>query len=161
MNIASMIDQIKAIACAALGKADAANERIDALPQPMQYKGTLGVGGKIQTLPTPSAENNGWVYKVITKGTYAGQKAKPGDTFTSDGEEWGLTPSGDDVFLASDELEAGETSITFTDDRITAESFISVASEAWYSLSTQTTGSVTLTFPAQSTDMLVQILVAN
>lgn len=149
------------LALAALKKAKEALSEIANLPKPMIYKGTLGTGGTIQTLPAASADNNGWVYKVITKGTYEGQTAKPGDTFTSNGSAWDLTPSGDDAFVISDELDAGETSITFTDDRITAESFISVGSEAWYTDSTQTTGSVTLTFPAQSTDMLVQIMVAN
>ena len=66
------------------------------------------------------------------------------------------------VKILSNTLTAGSTTITFNDSAITATSFISVASEAWYTTTpTQTTGSVTLTFPAQSTDMLVQIMVAN
>lgn len=161
MNIASMIDQIKAIACAALKKAEDALAEIANLPKPMLYKGTLGTGGTIQTLPAASADNNGWVYKVITKGTYEGQVAKPGDTFTSNGSVWDLTPSGDDAFVISDELATGETSITFTDDRILSTSFIGVSSEEWYTNAVQTDGSVTITFPAQASDMVVQILVAS
>ena len=151
------------IALAALKKANTANERIDNLPLPMVFKGTLGTGGTISTLPTASTENEGFVYIVITDGTYAGQTAKAGDTFVSDGSSWVLVPSGDDSgsLVISQTLTAGQTSITFSNAAITATSFISVASEAWYTASTQTTGSVTLTFPAQSTDMLVQIMVAN
>ena len=70
--------------------------RIDALPEPMVFKGTLGVGGTIQTLPTASASNEGYTYKVITAGTYAGTTAKVGDVFTSDGSTWVLIPSGDE-----------------------------------------------------------------
>ena len=48
----------------------------------MIYKGTLGTGGTITTLPTASASNVGYTYKVITNGTYASQTAKAGDMFT-------------------------------------------------------------------------------
>jgi len=51
----------------------------------MIFKGSLGTGGTIQTLPAPSADNVGFVYKVITAGTYYGITAKPGDSFISDG----------------------------------------------------------------------------
>ena len=148
---------------AALSSAKKANDRIDDLPLPMVFKGTLGTGGTISTLPTASSENEGYVYIVITDGTYAGQVAKAGDTFVSDGSAWVLIPSADEsgALVISQTLTAGSTSITFNHASITATSFISVASETWYTASTQTTGSVTLTFPAQSTDMLVQIMVVN
>lgn len=58
------------------------DEKIDALPEPMIFKGTLGVGGTIQTLPTASASNEGWMFKCITAGTYAGLTLKVGDTVT-------------------------------------------------------------------------------
>lgn len=58
------------------------DSRIDALPDAMIFKGTLGVGGTITELPTASASNEGWTYKVITAGTYAGQYADIGDCFT-------------------------------------------------------------------------------
>lgn len=152
-----------ALIFAALKSAKTANERIDALPLPMVFKGTLGTGGTISTLPTASSSNEGYVYIVITDGTYAGQSAKAGDTFVSDGSSWVLVPSGDDSgsLVISQTLTAGQTSITFSNAAILATSFISVASEAWYESVSQSAGSVTLTFPAQSTDMLVQIMVAN
>lgn len=150
-------------ALSALKKANTANERIDALPLPMVFKGTLGTGGTIETLPTASTENEGFVYIVITDGTYAGQTAKAGDTFVSDGSTWVIIPSADDSgsLVISQTLTAGQTSITFTNAAILATSFISVASEAWYESVSQSAGSVTITFPAQATDMLVQIMVAN
>ena len=148
---------------AALASAKKANKRIDSLPLPMVFKGTLGTGGTIETLPTASSDNEGFVYIVITNGTYSGQTSKAGDLFISDGSSWVLVPSANEPgnILISQTLTAGSTSITFNHASITATSFISVASEAWYTAITQTTGSVTLTFPAQSSDMLVQIMVAN
>ena len=55
---------------------------IDNLPEPMVLKGTLGVGGTIESLPTASAENEGWTFKCITAGTYEGLTLKVGDTVT-------------------------------------------------------------------------------
>lgn len=153
------INTLFIFALASLKSAKTANERIDALPLPMVFKGTLGTGGTISTLPTASSSNEGFVYIVITDGTYAGQSAKAGDTFVSDGSSWVLVPSGDDSgsLVISQTLTAGQTSITFSNAAITATSFISVASEVWYTANVQTTGSVTLTFPEQASDMLVQI----
>lgn len=154
---------LSALIFAALKTAKTANERIDNLPLPMVFKGTLGSGGTISTLPTASSENEGYVYIVITDGTYASQSAKAGDMFISDGSSWVLVPSANDAssIVISQTLTAGQTTITFSNAAILATSFISVASEAWYESYTQSAGSVTITFPAQSTDMLVQIMVAN
>ena len=69
---------------------------INTLPNPMLYKGSLGEGGTITELPTASASNEGFTYKVITSGTYAGQSAKVGDVFISNGTEWTIIPSGDE-----------------------------------------------------------------
>lgn len=69
---------------------------IEGLPKPMVFKGSLGTGGTITSLPTAAASNEGYTYKVITAGTYASQSAKVGDTFISDGSSWVLIPSGDE-----------------------------------------------------------------
>lgn len=71
---------------------------ISALPTPMQFKGSLGVGGTYTaaTLPAAAASNNGWDLKVITDGTYQGVVAKVGDQLISDGTNWILIPSGDE-----------------------------------------------------------------
>lgn len=74
----------------------AVKNAIEALPSPMIFKGSLGESGTITTLPTASASNTGYTYKVITAGTYASQAAKVGDTFISDGTNWILIPSGDE-----------------------------------------------------------------
>lgn len=63
----------------------------------MVFKGTLGTGGTITTLPTASADTVGDTYKVITAGTYANIAAKVGDVFTcSNAPAWVLVPSGDE-----------------------------------------------------------------
>lgn len=71
-------------------------QTIEDLPEPMIFKGSLGTGGTIEELPTASASNEGFLYKVITAGTYAGQTAHVGDVFISNGLEWVLIPAGDD-----------------------------------------------------------------
>lgn len=74
----------------------AVKDAIDALPEPMIFKGTLGTGGTITSLPAAASGNNGFTYKVITAGTYASQSAKAGDVFISNGNSWNLIPSGDE-----------------------------------------------------------------
>ena len=69
---------------------------IENLPEPMVFKGTLGTGGTITTLPAAAVGNTGWTYKVITAGTYQSIAAKVGDTFISTGTKWELIPSGDE-----------------------------------------------------------------
>ena len=68
---------------------------IDNLPEPMVFKGTLGTNGTITSLPTASASNEGYTYKVITAGTYASQSARVGDVFVSNGSAWVIIPAGD------------------------------------------------------------------
>lgn len=43
----------------------------------MVFKGTIGTGGTVTALPT--TYKTGWTYRVITAGTYAGQKCEIGD----------------------------------------------------------------------------------
>ena len=76
-------------------------EQIEDLPSPMIFKGSLGTGGTITSLPTAAADNGGYTYKVITAGTYASQAAKAGDTFIcaktgTNTYAWTLIPSGDE-----------------------------------------------------------------
>lgn len=72
---------------------------ISGLIGPMMFKGTLGTGGTITTLPTAAEANTGFTYKVITDGTYASIAAKVGDLFISNGSEWIIVPSGDETFV--------------------------------------------------------------
>ena len=75
---------------------------ISDLPKAMIFRGTLGTGGTITSLPTASASVEGDTYKVITAGTYASQAAKVGDVFIcglptgSSTYSWILIPSGDE-----------------------------------------------------------------
>lgn len=55
--------------------------KVTELPQAMIFRGTLGTGGTIATLPTADATTVGDVYQVIEDGTYASQSAKVGDLF--------------------------------------------------------------------------------
>ena len=69
----------------------------------MKYKGTVGEGGTVTTLPTSNV-NNGDTYKVLVDGIYDEQQAFAGDVFiavvtttdTSATITWTLIPAGDD-----------------------------------------------------------------
>ena len=64
------------------------------LPEPMVFKGSVGTGGTITSLPTAAASNEGHTYKVIT--TLSSPAAKVGDTVISNGSSWVVIPSGDE-----------------------------------------------------------------
>ena len=66
------------------------------VPQNAKFTDTTYENGTITTLPAASSDNDGWAYKVITNGTYAGTAAKVGDMFISNGTEWIYIPSGDE-----------------------------------------------------------------
>lgn len=83
---------------------------VNALPEPMIFKGTLGKGTSnptITSLPAPAStganKNIGFTYKVIDNNTYTINTsptttitAEDGDTVISDGTSWVLVPSGDE-----------------------------------------------------------------
>ena len=112
-------EDLEPIIGAALKKAKTANERIDNLPLPMVFKGSLGTGGTISTLPTASSENEGYVYIVITDGTYAGQSAKAGDMFISNGSAWVYVPSADEPSVIDDSVTS--TALTWSSKKISDE----------------------------------------
>lgn len=63
-----------------LVRADAAKSYIDSVAaanNAMIFKGTLGTGGTIESLPT--THSIGWAYRIITAGTYAGKVCEIGD----------------------------------------------------------------------------------
>lgn len=64
------------------------------LPEPMIFKGSVGTGGTITSLPTAAASNEGHTYKVIT--ALSSPSAKVGDTVISNGSSWIVIPSGDE-----------------------------------------------------------------
>ena len=77
---------------------------VEELPQAMIFRGTLGTGGTITSLPTAAANTVGDVYQVIVAGTYASQSAKVGDLFvcaqtpgsSPAAYSWVLVPSGNE-----------------------------------------------------------------
>lgn len=75
---------------------NAVTSAISGVSNAMTFKGTLGTGGTITSLPTAASGNTGYTYKVITASTYASTSAKVGDVFVSDGTKWVLIPSGDE-----------------------------------------------------------------
>lgn len=107
------------------GVADA----LSTLPEPMIFKGSLGTGGTITTLPTASSSNKGYTYKVITDGTYASQSAKVGDTFISDGTTWVLIPSGDEPSgtVTNVAIQNGNNGITVSGGPITESGTLTVS----------------------------------
>lgn len=76
------------------------NSAIDALPEPMVFKGSVGTGGTVTwaNLPAAVTANEGHTYKVIT--AHTAETGKPaaavGDTIISTGSEWVVVPSGDE-----------------------------------------------------------------
>lgn len=115
----------------------AVREAIDALPAGVVFKGSLGIGGTITELPAASPSNEGWMYKVIVSDTYAGQSAKVGDMFISNGSEWVLFPSGDesDGTVTSVGLSM-PTGFIVTDSPITNSGTLTVTFASGYSLPT-------------------------
>ena len=69
------------------------------LASPMVFRGTVGTGGTIATLPTANAYNLGWTYVAISSGTTPDTPPKSydiGDMLISNSVEWSVVPSGDD-----------------------------------------------------------------
>lgn len=110
---------------------------IDNMPEPMLFKGSLGTGGTITALPAASAANEGYVYKVITAGTYQSLVCKVGDTVISTGSEWVLIPSGDEPGGTVTSVGAGGASgshITTSGSPITSSGTITIGVESGYSI---------------------------
>lgn len=117
--------------------AKAVYNAIAALPTPMQFKGSVGTGGTVTDLPAAAASNNGWVYVVITDGTYAGLVCKEGDEVISNGTAWILIPSGDEPTgtVTSVGLTM-PTGFTVSNSPITSSGTLGVTFASGYSLPT-------------------------
>lgn len=126
-----------------LATAKAVNDAIVALPSPMVFKGSLGTGGTITTLPTASAANEGYTYKVITAGTYAGQAAGVGDMFicgkpdSSSTYSWILIPAGDEPEGTVTSVGVSvPTGFSVSNTPITSSGTIAITFASGYSLPT-------------------------
>lgn len=120
---------------------DELEQTIEELPEPMIFKGSLGTGGTVTTLPVASEANKGFTYKVITAGTYQGTVAKIGDTFISDGSTWVLIPSGDEPSgtVTNVAVSSTDSSITVSGSPITSSGTINLAVNADSALSNSST----------------------
>lgn len=119
--------------------AKAVHNAIAALPTPMQFKGSIGEGGTVTELPTPAASNNGWVYVVITDGTYGGLVCKEGDEVISNGTAWILIPSGDEPTGTVTSVGLSmPTGFTVSNSPITSSGTLAVTFTSGYSLPTTT-----------------------
>ena len=130
---------------------------IDNLPDPMVFKGSLGTGGTITTLPVNGSANIGDTYKVITAGTYASKAAKVGDTFicltkTSNANTWELIPSGDEPggTVTSVKINAtgpiaidSNAAITTSGERTISHSNSGVTAGTYKSVTVNATGHIT------------------
>ena len=98
----------------------------------MTYKGTIGTGGTVSTLPT-SGVKIGDTYKVVTAGTHGGHSCDVGDLLIAIGTEtdgvitsgltWTYVPSGDDVDSQYELVVANNTATlknTVTKDEVGA-----------------------------------------
>ena len=72
----------------------------------MLFKGTIGTGGTVTTLPT-SGYKKGWTYRVITKGTYATHNCEIGDLIIAieDGPETQQSARGTDWTVAQTNID--------------------------------------------------------
>lgn len=119
---------------------------VDSLPSPMVYKGTLGTGGTITTLPVDGTAEVGDTYKVITAGTYASQAAKIGDMFicltkATSSNTWSYVPSGDDIDVT--QVSAGTGLTTASGSPITTTGTIKAKLKSSTALAEAATNSTT------------------
>ena len=123
----------------------------------MIFKGSLGTGGTITSLPINGTATVGDTYKVITDGTYASKAAKVGDTFicltkTSSANTWELIPSGDDTGGTVTSIKINATSpiaidnnaaITTSGERTISHANSGVAAGTYKSVTVDNKGHVT------------------
>ena len=69
------------------------------LASPMVFRGTVGTGGTVATLPQANGDNLGWTYVAVSSGSTPDTPPKSyavGDMMVSNGVEWTVIPAGDD-----------------------------------------------------------------
>lgn len=78
----------------------------------MIFKGTIGTGGTVTALPT--TYKTGWTYRVITAGTYAGQKCEVGDLIIALVDRDGTGNLDSDWTVAQTNIDGAITDINAT-----------------------------------------------
>ena len=135
-------------------------EKLDELAEAIANSGGGGGGGVPQVqsdwTETDTSSKAYILHKptlatVATSGSYNDLSDKP------------VIPTGDRIFV-EDELTAGQTSITLTDVLISSDSTFDFYTDI-YGVAPKTvsvsTGSITLTFDAQASDMMVKVVIYN
>jgi len=115
------------------------DDAIEALPEPMIFKGSVGEGGTVEwdNLPEPSAANEGFTYKVITKHTTA-PICEVDDTIISNGIEWVVIPSGDEPSGTVTSVDVSvPTGLTSTGGPITSSGTIAINLDTGYTIPTE------------------------
>ena len=111
--------------------AKAVKDYIDAMPEPMVFKGTLGTGGTVTDIPIASPDNEGHTYKIITAGTYQSVACKVGDTLISNGSAWVIIPSGDEpVGTVTNVAAEGTGGVTVTGGPVTSSGKFTISGVA-------------------------------
>lgn len=78
----------------------------------MIFKGTIGTGGSVTSLPT--TYKTGWTYRVITAGTYAGNVCEVGDLIIALVDRAGSGNANSDWTVAQTNINGAITSVTGT-----------------------------------------------
>lgn len=115
------------------------------------------------TIPTASQGENGNLYVQYVAGT-GGASDEVVAMFVKLDNEWCEieTGGGASETILTDTLEAGETSITFTDASITTGSNIRILTSVFGvapTAASASTGSLTLTFASQASDLDVKVVI--
>ena len=121
------------------------SEALGAVSGAMHFKGTIGTAGTAGTALPTSGVTIGDTYKVVTKGTYAGQAAGIGDLFiaTAATPTWAYVPSGDDAAVTSITAGAGLTGGTITTTGTIALETSGVSAGTYQGITVDTYGRVT------------------
>lgn len=121
------------------------SEALGAVSGAMHFKGTVGTGGTAGTTLPTSGVTIGDTYKVVTKGTYAGQAAGVGDLFIAIDSEptWAYVPSGDDAAVTSITAGTGLTGGTITTTGTIALATSGVSAGTYQGITVDTYGRVT------------------
>ena len=117
---------------------------IDNLPEPMIFKGSVGVGGTVEwaNLPAAASSNEGFTYKVITTHATA-PICKVGDTIISNGSAWNVIPSGDEPSGTVTSVGLSmPTGFTVSGSPITSSGTINVSLASGYSLLNSNNGQI-------------------
>lgn len=125
---------------------------------PMQFKGSLGVGGTIQVLPTADPTNDGWTYIVITEATYGTQYAKEGDLFISNGSSWVYVPSADEKGIGQGTVTSVDLAngggIDISGSPITTSGTITVTNTGVRGISIDSNGTISANTNGVSADII-------